>query len=99
MFGTASSQASITTAVSIALAPLPRSSAATNDSTRFNMFRSAGAVSCLKSTADGTGHDQRRGASSNMHIEVYDLPSTTEFTLFVITTQVRLSFQHGIRAT
>jgi hypothetical protein len=78
--------ASIATALSIAIAPISQLSAATNDSTRFNMVRSAGAASCLKSTAHGRVTISDLGPVQNMHIEVFDLPPGTDFTLFVITT-------------
>lgn len=67
-----------------ALNPLAR--AATNDSTNFNLVKSAGAATCLKSTARGRVTISDLGAVQNMHVEVFALPANTEFTLFVINT-------------
>jgi hypothetical protein len=79
--------ASFTVAVaitSIGIAPLAR--AAAGDSTVFNMVKSAGAASCLKATASGRVTISDLGPVQNMHVEVFNLPAKTEFTLFVITT-------------
>jgi hypothetical protein len=79
--------ASFTVAVAIAsigIAPLAR--AAAGDSTVFNMVKSAGAASCLKATASGRVTISDLGPVQNMHVEVFNLPAKTEFTLFVITT-------------
>jgi hypothetical protein len=79
--------ASFTFAVAIAsigIAPLAR--AAAGDSTVFNMVKSAGAASCLKATASGRVTISDLGPVQNMHVEVFNLPAKTEFTLFVITT-------------
>src|SRR5436189_270692 len=69
---------------SIGLAPLAR--AAAGDSTVFNMVKSAGAASCLNPTASGRVTISDLGPVQNMHVEVFNLPAKTEFTLFVITT-------------
>jgi hypothetical protein len=69
---------------SIGLAPLAR--AAANDSTSFNMVKSAGAAPCLSSTARGRVTISNLGAVQNMHVEVFALPANTDFTLFVINT-------------
>jgi hypothetical protein len=79
--------ASFTVAVAIAsigIAPLAR--AAAGASTVFNMVKSAGAASCLKATASGRVTISDLGPVQNMHVEVFNLPAKTEFTLFVITT-------------
>jgi hypothetical protein len=60
--------------------------AAQNDSTVFNMVKSAGATSCLKATASGRVTISNLGPVQNMHLEVSNLPAKTDFTLFVITT-------------
>jgi hypothetical protein len=69
---------------SIGIVSLAR--AAANDSTNFNMVKSAGAVSCLRATARGRVSISDLGPVQNMHIEVFALPANTEFTLFVINT-------------
>jgi len=66
------------------LTPLAR--AAANDSTTFNMVKSAGAVSCLDPKAHGRVSMSDLGPVQNMHIEVFNLPAYTDFTLFVINT-------------
>ena len=68
----------------MALNPVAR--AAANDSTNFNMVRSAGAASCLKATARGRVTISDLGLVQNMHVEVFSLPADTDFTLFVINT-------------
>jgi hypothetical protein len=65
---------------------VPQANAASNDSIVFNMVRSAGAASCLKTTARGRVTLSDLGPVQNMHVEVFDLPAKTDFTLFVITT-------------
>ena len=67
-----------------AVSPLSR--AAANDSTSFNLVKSAGAASCLKSTARGRVSISDLGQVQNMHVEVFSLPSNTQFTLFVTNT-------------
>ena len=79
--------AGITLAVaigSIGIVPLARAEA--GDNTVFNMVKSAGAVPCLKDTAHGRVTISDQGSVQNMHVEVFDLPAKTDFTLFVITT-------------
>src|SRR5215472_13167502 len=66
------------------LTPLVR--AAANDSTTFNMVKSAGAVSCLDPKAHGRVSISDLGPVQNMHVEVFNLPANTDFTLFVINT-------------
>lgn len=66
------------------LTPLVK--AAAGDSTIFDMVKSAGAVSCLKTTARGRVTISDLGPVQNMEVIVQDLPANTEFTLFVITT-------------
>jgi hypothetical protein len=68
----------------IALAPTAK--AATNDSTVFNLVKSAGAATCLSDTARGRVTISDLGPAQNMHVEVFALPPNTEFTLFVINT-------------
>jgi hypothetical protein len=65
---------------------VPLANAAANDSTVFNMVKSAGAVSCLNPEARGRVTISDLGPVQNMHIEVFNLPRNTEFALFVITT-------------
>ena len=66
------------------LTPLVR--AAANDSTTFNMVKSAGAASCLDPKAHGRVSISDLGPVQNMHVEVNSLPANTDFTLFVINT-------------
>ena len=65
---------------------LPLANAATNDSFIFNMVKSAGAVPCLAATARGRVTLSDLGEVQNMHVEVFDLPPNTDFTIFVINT-------------
>jgi hypothetical protein len=69
---------------SIALVPLANGAA--NDSFIFNMVKSSGAVSCLAATARGRVTLSNLGEVQNMHVEVFDLPPNTDFTIFVINT-------------
>src|ERR1044072_1884086 len=79
--------AAVTLAVSLgAVGSGPLANAAANDSTNFTMVRSAGAASCIKSTARGRVAISDLGLVQNMHVEVFSLPANTEFTLFVINT-------------
>src|SRR5215475_1952902 len=64
----------------------PAAMAAQDDSVVFNMVKSAGAVSCLLSGAHGRVTISNLGPVQNMHVEVFDMPANTDFTLFVITT-------------
>jgi len=80
-------------AISLALAVaigsgaiVPLANAAANDSTVFNLVKSAGAVSCLSAGARGRVTISDLGEVQNMHVEVFDLPPNTDFTLFVINT-------------
>src|SRR5215472_902209 len=57
--------------------------AAAGDSISFPMVVSAGAASCLPS-AYGSVTISDLGPVQNMHVEVFHLPSKTEFALFVI---------------
>ena len=65
---------------------IPLARAAANDSTTFNMVKSAGAVSCLRDAAHGRVTISDLGPVQNLHVEVFALPANTDFTLFVITT-------------
>ena len=79
--------ASLALAVAICLIGIvPLANAAAGDSTIFFMTKSAGAVPCLNAAASGRGTISDLGPVQNMHIEVSNLPSNTEFTLFVINT-------------
>jgi hypothetical protein len=64
----------------------PRANAAAGDSTIFNMVKSAGAKACLDYRARGRVTISDLGPVQNMHVEVFDLPAKTDFTLFVINT-------------
>ncbi len=65
---------------------VPQAAAAAGDNITFNMVQSAGAVSCLKTTARGRVTISDLGPIQNMHVEVFDLPPSTPFTLFVTNT-------------
>ncbi len=79
--------AAVTLAVSLgAVGSGPLANAAANDSTNFTMVRSAGAASCIKSTARGRVAISDLGEVQNLHVEVFSLPANTQFTLFVINT-------------
>jgi len=65
---------------------VPTANAAAGDSTVFFMVKSAGAVSCLNAAARGRVSISDLGPVQNMHVEVFNLPANTEFTLFVINT-------------
>ena len=65
---------------------VPLANAAANDSITFNMVKSAGAVSCLNTNASGRFTVSDLGPVQNLHVEVFNLPPNTDFTLFVITT-------------
>lgn len=80
---------SVTTVLAIVVGSIgivPLAQAAAGDSTIFSMVKSPGAVSCLNSTARGRVTISDLGPVQNMHVEVFDLPANTEFTLFVINT-------------
>ena len=77
---------SLTLAVAVGSSVIPLANAAANDSTIFNLVKSAGAVSCLRVGARGRVTISDLGPVQNMHVEVFDLPSNTDFTLFVINT-------------
>jgi hypothetical protein len=72
--------------LALALALVPAAMAAQGDSLVFNMVRSAGATGCLAATASGRVTISNLGPVQNMHVEVFNLPPKTDFTLFVITT-------------
>jgi hypothetical protein len=92
--------ASITLAVAIgSIGIVPFAKAAANDSTVFGMVKSAGAVSCLNAGARGRVTISDLGPVQNMHVEVFKLPASTDFTLFVITTRKHPSSLRGIRVT
>lgn len=65
---------------------VPQAAAAAGDSTSFNMVQSAGAASCLKTTARGRVTVSDLGPVQNMHVEVFDLPPNTNFTMFIVNT-------------
>jgi len=65
---------------------VPLANARAGESITFNMVKSAGAVSCLKTTARGRVTLSDLGPVQNMHVEVFALPPNTTFTLFVINT-------------
>lgn len=72
-------------AVAIALVAItPRASAAEGDSITFNMRVSAGAAACLKTTAFGRVTVADSGLVQNMHVETFNLPPNTEFTVFLL---------------
>jgi hypothetical protein len=78
-------------AVAIAIAAgltgmVPLANARAGESITFNMVKSAGAASCLKTTARGRVTLSDLGPVQNMHVEVSSLPPNTTFTLFVINT-------------
>ena len=64
---------------------VPLANAAANDSVTFSMVKSAGAVSCLNPNASGRFTISDLGPVQNLHVEVFNLPPNTDFTLFVIT--------------
>jgi hypothetical protein len=79
--------ATIAFAIGIGLIGIvPRAAAAPGDSLVFSMVRSAGAKACLDLNARGRVTLSDLGAVQNMHVEVFNLPANTDFTLFVITT-------------
>jgi hypothetical protein len=62
----------------------PRASAAPGDSITFNLKVSAGAVNCLKTNASGRVTISDLGPVQNMHVELFNMPPTTEFATFLI---------------
>jgi hypothetical protein len=68
------------------MAVVPLANAAANDSFVFNMFKSAGAAACLPEHARGRVTISDLVEVQNMHVEVFDLPPNTDFTIFVINT-------------
>ena len=72
-------------AVAIALSAIaPFANAAEGDSITFNMKVSAGAAACLKSDASGKVTVSDLGLVQNMHIEAFNLPPNTEFSVFLL---------------
>jgi hypothetical protein len=65
---------------------VPVANAAAGASTIFRMVQSAGAVNCLEETARGRVTISDLGPVQNMHVEVFELPANTDFTLFVVKT-------------
>ena len=61
-----------------------QANAATGDSIKFRMVRSAGAASCLHERAYGKVTISDLGTVQNMHVEVFGLPAATEFTVFLL---------------
>jgi len=62
----------------------PFAHAAQGDSISFKMVRSAGAAVCLPTTARGTVTISDTGQAQNMHVEVFNLPASTQFTTFLL---------------
>jgi hypothetical protein len=60
--------------------------AAPGDSVAFKMVKSASAAACLEETARGRVSISDLGPVQNMHIEVFELPPNTDFTVFVVKT-------------
>jgi hypothetical protein len=78
-----------TVAVAVAIAfvgMVPHAVAGASGSIVFNMVRSAGAASCLSPNARGRITISDLGPVQNMHVEVFGLPASTDFTLFVVNT-------------
>jgi S1-C subfamily serine protease len=72
-------------AVAIALSAIaPFANAAEGDSITFNLKVSAGAAACLKSDASGKVTVSDLGLVQNMHIETFNLPPNTEFSVFLL---------------
>ena len=65
---------------------VPFANARAGESITFNMVKSAGAASCLKTTARGRVTISDLGPVQNMHVEVSSLAPNTVFTLFVTNT-------------
>jgi hypothetical protein len=63
---------------------VPSASAAAGDSITFNLKLSAGAATCLASNAFGRVVISDLGPVQNMHVEVFHLPSNTEFAAFLL---------------
>lgn len=62
----------------------PRANAAAGDSITFTLKVSAGAVNCLKTNASGRVTISDLGSVQNMHVELFNMPPSTEFTTFLI---------------
>jgi hypothetical protein len=62
----------------------PRASAAEGDSIAFNLKVSTGAAACLKSNAGGRVTVSDLGLVQNLHVETFNLPPNTEFTVFLL---------------
>jgi hypothetical protein len=74
-----------TIAVAIALIAIaPAANAAAGDSITFNLAVSAGAANCLKTTAGGRATVSDLGPVQNLHLETFNLPANTEFTVFLL---------------
>jgi hypothetical protein len=63
---------------------VPHAAAEAGDSLKFKMVRSAGAAGCLSPYAHGRVTISDLGPVQNMHVEVFNLPSNTDFTVFLI---------------
>jgi hypothetical protein len=61
-----------------------RANAAAGDSNTFSLRVSAGAATCLSTTASGRVTISDLGAVQNMHVEVFNLPPKTEFATFLL---------------
>src|SRR5438477_2531926 len=62
----------------------PRANAATGDSITFNLKVSAGAAACLSPNAFGRVTISDLGPVQNMHVEILNMPPTTEFATFLL---------------
>src|SRR5438874_10911849 len=62
----------------------PQANAATGDSITFNLKVSAGAAACLSPNAFGRVTISDLGPVQNMHVEILNMPPTTEFATFLL---------------
>jgi hypothetical protein len=77
----------LTVALAMAMGILgvaPRAAAAAGDNIRFSLVPSAGAASCLATTARGQVTISDLGPVQNMHVELLNLPPNTEFSMFLL---------------
>ena len=79
------------------LTPLVR--AAANDSTTFNMVKSAGAVSCLDPKALGRVTISDLGPVQNMHVEVFTFRQTRTSRCLLSILRMHLLRLRGTKAT
>jgi len=78
--------ASVAVAAMIFAGMVPQAKAAPGDSFEFHMVVSAGASGCINPKAFGRVTLSNLGPVQNMHVEAFNLPPNTDFTLFIITT-------------